>query len=345
MHAPASTGRTRPDHTPAAAADAATTPAATEPSAAPSAASHTAGAATRTAPPALPGPGAAWGGAVMGLSITAALLGVHVGTGVGAVVTAVAAVVLLVLVVGAVRAPKFDDIPAWSMMTMGLLALGSAADTNLGWTGVHVTTWVAGSVAAVVVLAVQCARFVRGEVPAVFPGVLPLVTPMVAATNAAQLGHPLPGTVFFAASLLTALPAFARVYCAEGRRPATEVAATAWIPLGVVGQSSAAALLLTDGATTGVVYAVAMLCLGVPAGIWAVVNHWGALCRPGHLPAANPSWWAATFPVGTCSLGTHTLAAATGEGWIDAVSAALLVLLCVHVVAATAGVVSRLVRG
>jgi tellurite resistance protein TehA-like permease len=276
----------------------------------------------------------------MGLSVTASLLGVHVSTGVGTAVTAVAAVVFISLVTGTVRAPMFDDVPAWSMMTMGVLALGSAADTNLGWAGTHAATWMIGSAAALVVFAVQCTRLVRRKVSAVFPGVLPLVTPMVAATNAAQLGHPLPGSVFFFASLLTALPAFARVYNSAGRRPAGGLAATAWIPLGVVGQSSAAALLLTDGRTVGVVYAVAILCLGVPAGIWAIVNHWGALR---HLPAANPSWWAATFPVGTCSLGTHTLAAATGEGWIDVVSAVLLVLLCIHVVAATAGVAFRLV--
>lgn len=333
-YAHTSTGHTRPgpDRTPARTPAAPTGPGSgTSRPAAPS-------------PAALPGPGAAWGGTVMGLSVTASLLGVHVDTGVGAVVAAVAAVVLTVLVAGAVRTPRFDDVPAWSMMTMGLLALGSAADTNLGWAGAHVTTWVVGSVAAVVVFAVQCVRMARGEVPAVFPGVLPLVTPMVAATNAAQLGHPVPGVVFFLASLVTALPAFVRVYLAEGRRPAAEAAATTWIPLGAVGQSSAAALLLTDGGTVGVVYTVVVLCLGVPAGVWAVVNHWGALLHLSRLPAANPSWWAATFPVGTCGLGMHTLAVATGRGRIDVVSAVLLALLCVHVVLATAGVAYRLVR-
>ncbi|MGO2781311.1 MAG: hypothetical protein ACTIBZ_02550 [Corynebacterium variabile] len=287
--------------------------------------------------PALPGPGAAWGGAVMGLSITASLLGARVGTGVGTEVTALAAGGLIILLFGAMNNPRLDDVSAWSMMTMGLLALGSAADTNLGWVGAHVATWVIGSLAAVAVLLVQCLRFLRGEVPATFPGVLPLVTPMVAATNAAQLGHPAPGTVCFVASLATALPAFVRVYCAEGRRPATEVAATAWIPLGVVGQSSTAVLLLTDSAAVGVACASVMLSLGVPAGAWAIVNHWGALCHLRHRPSPNPSWWAATFPVGTCALGTHTLTGVTGLGWADGVSTALLVLLCLHVIVATVG--------
>jgi len=60
----------------------------------------------------------------MGLSVTASLLGVHVSTGVGTAVTAVAAVVFISLVTGTVRAPMFDDVPAWSMMTMGVLAWG-----------------------------------------------------------------------------------------------------------------------------------------------------------------------------------------------------------------------------
>lgn len=273
----------------------------------------------------------------MGLSITGTLLGSHVDTVVGAVVTLLAALVLAFLLAGAVRTPAFADLPSWSMMTMGVLSLGSAADTTLGWTGFHVVTWVAGSVASVVVILAQCLHFLRGEVPATFPGVLPLVTPMVAATNAAQLGLPLPGVVCFAASLLTAVPAFARVYLCTGRRPPAETAATTWIPLGVVGQSSAAALLLTDGDTVGVAYAVTVLCLGVPAAGWAAVNHWGALT---HRPTTNPSWWAATFPVGTCGLGTHTLAAVTGMPWMDTVSAGLLVLLCIHVALAVAGTAS-----
>jgi tellurite resistance protein TehA-like permease len=277
----------------------------------------------------------------MGLSVTGSLLGIRLEAPLGAAVTVLAAGVLLILVAGAVRAPRFSDIPAWSMMTMGVLALGSAADTTFGWSGAHAVTWVLGSVAAVVVLMVQGVRFLRGEVPATFPGVLPLVTPMVAATNAAQLGHPLPGVLCFAASLLTAVPAFARVYLCAGRRPPAETAAATWIPLGVVGQSSAAALLLTDGATVGVVYAVTVLCLGFPAAGWAAVNHWGALL---HRPMPNPSWWAATFPVGTCSLGTHTLAAVTGVAWVDAVSAGLLLFLCIHVALAAIGTASAVRR-
>lgn len=278
----------------------------------------------------LPPPGPAWGGAVMGLSITGALTGIHVSTVVGTVITAVAAVTFLVLLTGW----RHGTVIAWSMMTMGLLSLGSAADTNLGWADVHLATCVAGSVAAVVVFAIQCPRLLRGTVPPVYPGVLPLVTPMVAATNAAQLGHPLPGAVFFVASLVTALPAFVRVYLSPERRPAPRAAATAWIPLGVVGQSSAAAVVIADGAAAGRIYATVMLCTGIPAALWALWTHWGAML---HLPDYDPAWWSATFPVGTCSLGTHLLSGASGQTWLDGVSAGLLALLCLHVLLAVGG--------
>ena len=89
------------------------------------------------------------------------------------------------------------------------------------------------------------------------------------------------------------------------------------------------------------VYGVAMLGLGIPLAIYAISKHWGAAL--GSTPMSyNPTWWASTFPVGTCCLGTHTLstqpaALALGMGWMDTISAALLVLLLVHVMWATIG--------
>jgi tellurite resistance protein TehA-like permease len=295
----------------------------------------------------LPPPGPAWAGALMGTSITASMAGIHLGTTTGGVVTALAGAVLLVLAAGG-RSWLTTDLPAWSMVTMGVLALGSAADTSLGFLGLHRVTWVAGTVASVIVYAPQAAKLVRGTLPRTFPATLPLVTPMVAATNAAQLGHPLPGVLCFAASLAAGVPAFLLVYLAAGRRPAPPAAATTWIPLGIVGQSSAAALLLSDGTTladAGRVYATVMLCLGVPAAAWALRNHWGTLLRTSpasSVAAYGPAWWSATFPVGTCSLGTHQLSASTGAGWLDVVSVALLGLLVLHVTLATSGLLATL---
>jgi tellurite resistance protein TehA-like permease len=297
--------------------------------------------------PALPPPGPAWAGALMGTSITASMAGVHLGTPTGGVVTALAGAVLLVLATGG-RSWLTTDLPAWSMVTMGVLALGSAADTALGFAGIHRVTWVAGTLASVIVYVPQAVALVRGTLPRTFPATLPLVTPMVAATNAAQLGHPLPGVLCFAASLAAGAPAFVLVYLASGRRPASPAVATTWIPLGIVGQSSAAALLLSGGtalADAGRVYATVMLCLGVPAAAWALRTHWGTLLRTA--PAVSvatygPAWWSATFPVGTCSLGTHQLAVSTGAGWLDAVSATLLAVLVLHVTLATAGLLAAL---
>lgn len=295
----------------------------------------------------LPPPGPAWAGALMGTSITASMTGTHVGTSAGGVVTVLAGIVLLVLATGG-RSWLTTDLPPWSMVTMGVLALGSAADSTLGLVGVHQVTWVVGTVASVIVFTPQAARLVRGTLPRTFPATLPLVTPMVAATNAAQLGHPLPGVLCFAASLITGVPAFLLIYLTAGRRPEPPAAATTWIPLGIVGQSSTAALLLTDGTTltdAGRTYAAVMLAVGVPAALWALWNHWGTLLRTSPAVSAatySPAWWSATFPVGTCSLGTHQLSVSTGAGWLDGVSVALLVLLVLHVTLATAGLVGAL---
>ncbi|MEJ6549382.1 hypothetical protein PQI66_07490 [Corynebacterium sp. USCH3] len=295
----------------------------------------------------LPPPGPAWGGVLMGVSITAAMLGVHVGQPTGGIVTVLATAVLLVLTAGG-RSWLTTDLPSWSMVTMGILALGSAADGTLGLVTVHRVTWILGTIASVLVFTPQAWKLVRGALPRAFPATLPLVTPMVAATNAAQLGHPLPGALCLAASLAAGVPAFILVYLSPGRRPAPPAAATTWIPLGIVGQSSTAALLLTDGTDltdAGRTYAAVMLTVGVPAALWALRNHWGTLLR--HSPVASaatygPAWWSATFPVGTCSLGTHQLAVSTGAGWLDGVSAALLVLLVLHVTVAAAGLVGAL---
>lgn len=290
----------------------------------------------------LPPPGPAWAGALMGIAITASMTGVHVGTPTGGIVTVLAAMVLLVLATGG-RSWLTTDLPPWSMVTMGILALGSAADSTLGFVSVHQVTWVVGTVASVIVFTPQAVKLVRGTLPRTFPAALPLVTPMVAATNAAQLGHPLPGILCFAASLLTGVPAFLLIYLGSGRRPAPPTAATTWIPLGIVGQSSAAALLLSDGsslADVGRIYAGVMLTVGVPAAAWALWNHWGTLLRTSPAASAaaySPAWWSATFPVGTFSLGAHQLSVSTGVGWLDGVSVVLLVLLVLHVTLAAAG--------
>ena len=64
-----------------------------------------------------------------------------------------------------------------------------------------------------------------------------------------QLYHVL-GTVFFLMSLLTAVPTFIRVYWAawHGKVDLSgPLSATAWVPLGVIGQSTTAMQILYPG--------------------------------------------------------------------------------------------------
>lgn len=91
------------------------------------------------------------------------------------------------------------------------------------------------------------------------------------------------------------------------------------------------------------IYGIAMLSVGIPLAVYALIKHWGAAL--GGTPMSyNPTWWASTFPVGTCCLGTHILstqpaALAWGMSWMNGISAALLVMLLVHVTWAAFGVI------
>ncbi|WKS59801.1 hypothetical protein [Corynebacterium accolens] len=85
------------------------------------------------------------------------------------------------------------------------------------------------------------------------------------------------------------------------------------------------------------------LSVGVPLSIYAIIKHWGTALS--NTPMSyNPTWWASTFPVGTCCLGTQTLstqpaALEWGMRWMNTVSAALLILLLLHVTWAAFGAI------
>lgn len=184
---------------------------------------------------------------------------------------------------------------------------------------------------------------------------LPLVAPMVAATASAQLAphagawdstvHGM-GVACFALAWVTAVPTFAFVYVRTFPTIPAQFATTAWIPLGLVGQSTVAAQLLAGEQWhfRAMVYGMLMLSVGIPLAGYAIVMHWGTALGSTPMPY-NPTWWASTFPVGTCCLGTHTLAAQSKGsallpwdlGWMDTISAALLVLLLLHVAWAALG--------
>lgn len=301
----------------------------------------------------------------MGISIAATLSHVH-GTRLGSApltylsyaFLAAATCVFFVLTVGFLRHrnPAFAQpfMAPWGMAVMGTLALGSAWTTATGSVWPQAVSWLLATPVGFVVGVWQLRRFI-GE-PQFLWG-LALVTPMVSATSGAQLAGsaqipewlhtPIWAVALacFAFSFVTAVPLFAYLYFQLRRRRLhipPQLAGTNWIPLGVVGQSTAAAIILTNDSrfsAVGIGYGVAMLAVGIAPAVYAAYKYWSATL---HWPTYTPGWWGATFPVGTLCLGTHTLGTSTATAWLDVVSVAFLVVLALHIAIATAGALSAL---
>lgn len=299
----------------------------------------------------------------MGLGISSSLIDAHLSPTLGhlpaEIMLGVATLVALALSISFIkyRKPGFNAkaMPAWGMVSMGILALGSAYSLILDAWLIHTVCWAIGG-ALSVITCIKYLKFLvleRPDSPA-FTWGLPLVAPMVTATSSAQLAphagewgwivHGI-GVFCFFLALVTGLPMFVLVYRRTFPTVPTSLAATTWIPLGLVGQSTAAAQLLAGDQWhfRAMVYGVAMLSVGVPLSIYAIIKHWGTTL--GNTPMSyNPTWWASTFPVGTCCLGTQTLstqpaALEWGMGWMNTVSAALLILLLLHVTWAAFGAI------
>ncbi|MDO5511880.1 hypothetical protein [Corynebacterium sp.] len=277
-----------------------------------------------------PPAGPAWAGSLMGTSIAATLSITHGLPWMGMLLLAVATALLVTFTVGWIRHrnPGFHQqfMGPWGMVSMGVMALGSAWSTATDLVAPQLLTWLIGMPLAVVVCLRQLRRF-EGELS--FPWGLAVVSPMVAATSGGQLAllldapwAPLIHAIAlgcFGLSLVTGLPLFARIYAARPRIPAA-FAGTAWIPLGIIGQSTAAVHVLVD-APLAHTYGLVMAALGVPMIAYAVWHFWGRAIRT--WAEYSPGWWGSTFPAGTLSLGALYL------GW-DQVSAAFLGLLLVH---------------
>lgn len=297
----------------------------------------------------------------MGISITSSLLRIHGFFLPAQVFLFLGWAIFLVLIVGWVRyrSPRFESgvMPAWGMVAMGMMSLGSATSGIFGgltwW--VHFGFWLAGSILSVI----TCLGYTRLLVTKragspTFSWGLPLVAPMVAATTGALVhgqfqlidAPPIPTAAVLAVSaglfflaLVLAPPVFGYVYLQilgpTARRSGSDLlpaiaSPTAWIPLGVIGQSTAAAQLLAVGVgwpELGIGYGMVTLLLGLPLAGWALWHHYRAAWHIRY----SPTWWSATFPVGTCALGSHALALTTGADWLGLISAGILVLLVLHV--------------
>ena len=234
-------------------------------------------------------------------------------------------------------------LPLWGMVSMGLLAVGSATyvvvDAHLPALstvafGIDAALWGAGTVLGVATAVGFTAWLTRARPEHPLPTwALPMVPLMVSSTAggllARQIESPTARALLVAVCVLGFVTALAlggtvivRAYHhAWFRSPVpAALSTTTWIPLGIVGQSAAAAQVLAGPAllTAARVYAAVVLVAGAGLGAFAVVSTIrGFVAR---MPF-NPGWWAMTYPLGTCALGAHHL------GW-EAASLLTVVVLC-----------------
>ena len=284
----------------------------------------------------LPPPGPAWGGSLMGTSIVSRLLvekDLLVGAGIFA---ALASVIFIALVVGFARYrhPQFrrTTMAEWSMFFIGILALGAAL-SGLTGSGVYrlIGFWI-GAPVTVVTWAIQLTRFDGNPR---FTWGLPLVGPSISASVAGWLArdygnmyHTM-GTVFFVMSILTAVPVFIGVYWAafHGKVDLSGAnSATAWVPLGVIGQSTTAMQILYPGKFS-VYYGYVALIIAIPLALFAMRTFYPNVAR---WVDYSPSWWACTFPPGTVSMGGHQVALVNGSHWLDVIALTIPLLLLAH---------------
>lgn len=223
----------------------------------------------------------------------------------------------------------------------GTLALGPAALGERVAVATDAALWAAGTASALLVaVAVPCLMVAgrpvgAGEASPVW--LLPVVAPMVAAATGPDLVRHLPAGAeqarealllgcyaMFGLSLLGTLmmlpPVWSRLIH-HGPLPLATTPAL-FLVLGPLGQSTTAAGRLADAApgTVPAPYAAALrgfaVLYGVPVMGFALL--WLALATALVVRAARRgmpfslTWWAFTFPVGTCVTGSASLAARTG---------------------------------
>ncbi|MEW6903517.1 TDT family transporter [Trueperella pyogenes] len=307
--------------------------------------------------------GPAWFPAAMGTGILANLLYTHAERLPGAeaasvVVLALAWAILMALVVGyVIRVALSRDAltitlrdstqtPMWGTVSMGILSVGSATATivpahwpqlgSLAWR-IDSYMWILGTFIGIVAAIGFAIRLIGTDLgsPTTVWG-LAVVGPMVAATTGAGLVSHVPPTfqfflltisaACFFLSLFLGIAVFANAYHHHWRVAPVPLAASAsaWIPLGMVGQSTAAAQSIAAQArrmlapefsvsAQGVAnaYGWFMFVIGVPLVAWALVLTVRGFL--GRMPF-TPGWWALTFPIGTLALGATLLSHGTHIG-------------------------------
>lgn len=258
----------------------------------------------------------------------------------------------------------------WGMVSMGILSVGAATATvipatwpalsHIVWT-MDAAMWSLGTLIGIITALGFGAHLIGRNIgsPTTVWG-LAVVGPMVSATTGASLVPHIPSTegrlwmlvalaACFFLSLFLGAMIFAVAYNHHWRISAVPLAATAsvWIPLGVVGQSTAAAQAMGRQAMqlatpeVGLAvqhlanfYGYCMLTLGVPLIAWAAKMTVRGFAN--RMPFA-PGWWALTFPIGTLSLGAHLLGELSGVGFLTIAGTLTCgVLLCTWLTCAIA---------
>ncbi|MBT0767524.1 TDT family transporter [Kineosporia sp. J2-2] len=247
----------------------------------------------------------------------------------------------------------FYGAPPMAVLTVGAGTLlvgdgliGRTAAVAIAW-----TLWGTGTAMGLVsAFAVPYRHFTGGlgeaarQPDAAFGGwLMPLVAPMVSATTgAALLPHTPAGQPrltlllalygMFGISLVSSLVLITQLWTrlAQHGLPPARLVPTLWIALGPLGQSVTAANAIGRQATTvegpyGAALRAFGLVYGLPVLGFALL--WGALALALTVHTARsatglpfaPTWWAFTFPVGTCATGAAGLCAVTGAdalGWL-----------------------------
>lgn len=250
-------------------------------------------------------------------------------------------------------------IPFWGTVSMGYLSVGAATAsvlphhwpklTDLAWQ-IDAMLWLLGAIIGIVSAFYFGARMVGNSLGTPnFVWGLAVVGPMVAATSGANLSTHLPshlGTptlifamtgfmVSFTLGWVIFLQAYYQVLTVK---PLPLIAsASSWIPLGLVGQSTAAVQAFAFNGRqfgTGSLldtlqsfanwYGITMFVVGTPLIFWATfITLRGFIKR---MPF-TPGWWATTFPIGTLALGATALGKAVESDlliWLGALNTLIL---------------------
>ena len=231
-------------------------------------------------------------------------------------------------------------IPFWGTVSMGILSAGAATTvavplffpslTDTAWV-VNTYTWAIGALIAIlsaINFTIRAYGSTLGQPTFVWG--LAVVGPMVASTIRGKSVHdidPMFGPAVlvlafmgFVVTLTLAGTIFIHAYWLTwGRTPLPlPASASSWIPLGLIGQSAAAAQavafnmesfasgsLIPTAHVMANVYGWVMVVIGIPLSAWATyVTVRGVVNR---MPF-SPGWWGTTFPIGTMSLGATWMA-------------------------------------